>query len=104
MASQGGIDTAVVDRAGSAEEEIRSEVHRVCGTCCGTGYFIPSITYGVPGFIHEGGDESLNEKYSAFMFNKQAFSRFDNEQLQDFGSILSGIIGESCQVKSQGGN
>ncbi len=72
MALQGGIDAAVVDRADSTEEEIRAEVQRVCREYCRPGNrFIPSITYGGPGFIHPGVDDIVNEeidKFSAQLF------------------------------------
>ena len=72
MALQGGIDAAIVDRSDSTEEEIRAEIQRVCREYCRPGnLFIPSITYGGPGFIHPGVDEIVNEeidKFSAEMF------------------------------------
>ena len=46
MTLMGGIDVAIVDRADSAEEEIRKETRRVCETYGPCGHFIPSITYG----------------------------------------------------------
>lgn len=62
MALQGGIDAAVVDRPDSTEEEIRTETRRACETYCPQGNFIPSITYGGPGFIHPGVDDIVNEE------------------------------------------
>ena len=62
MALQGGIDAAVVDRPDSTEEEIRAEVRRVCDAYCPAGHFIPSVTYGGPGFIHPGVDEIVNDE------------------------------------------
>lgn len=72
MALQGGIDAAIVDRPDSTEAEIRAEVQRVCREYCRPGNrFIPSITYGGPGFIHPGVDDIVNEeidKFSAEIF------------------------------------
>ncbi len=63
MTLQGGIDAAIVDRPDSTEEEIRNEVRRVCRTYCGKdSMFIPSITYGGPGFIYPGVDEIVDEE------------------------------------------
>lgn len=62
MALQGGIDAAVVDRPDSTEEEIRAEARRVCDTYCPAGHFIPSVTYGGPGFIHPGVDDIVNDE------------------------------------------
>ena len=73
MALMGGIDAAIVDRANSTEEEIRAEVQRVCRSYCPQGNFIPSVTYGGPGFIHPGVDDIVNEeidKCSAEFFGK----------------------------------
>lgn len=53
MALQGGIDAAIVDRDDSTEEEIRAETRRCCETYAVNGYFIPGITYGSLGTIHE---------------------------------------------------
>ncbi len=46
----GGIDS-VIDRPDSAEEEIRTEVRKVCETYGPGGHFIPSITYGLKGTL-----------------------------------------------------
>ncbi len=74
MALQGGIDAAIVDRPDSTEEEIRAEIRRVCREYCAPGnFFIPSVTYGGPGFIHPGVDDIVNEeidKFSAEVFGK----------------------------------
>ena len=51
MTLMGGIDS-VIDRPDATEDEIRSEVRRVCKTYGPAGYFIPSMTYGLPGSIY----------------------------------------------------
>lgn len=50
MTLMGGIDSGI-DREDSTEEEIRSDVRRVCETYGPGGHFIPSITYGLPGTL-----------------------------------------------------
>ena len=62
MALQGGIDITAVDRDDSTEEEIRAEVRRVCNSYAVNGYFIPSVTYGGPGFIHPNVDEIVDDE------------------------------------------
>ena len=74
MALMGGIDSSVVDRADSTEEEIRAEVRRVCDSYARNGYFIPSITYGGPGAIYPHVDAIINseiDRCSAEWFAKK---------------------------------
>lgn len=51
MTLMGGIDS-IIDRPDSTEEEIRTEVRKVCETYGPGGHFIPSITYGLPGTLY----------------------------------------------------
>lgn len=53
MALMGGIDAAVVDRADSTEAEIRAEARKACMEYATKGYFIPCLTYGLPGGIYK---------------------------------------------------
>jgi len=48
----GGIDAAVVDRAGVSEAEVRAEVRRACECYGDAGHFIPCITYGGPSTLY----------------------------------------------------
>lgn len=59
MTLMGGIDAAIVDRADSTEEEIRTEVRRVCETYVPAGNFIPCITYGLAGTIFPENDKII---------------------------------------------
>ena len=68
MVLMGGIDAAIVDRADSTEEEIRSEVRRACTQYAPGGHFIPCITYGGPGCLFPHVDPIVNDeidKYNA---------------------------------------
>lgn len=51
MLLMGGVDS-VIDRADATEEEIRSEVRKVCETYGPAGGFVPGITYGRPGTLN----------------------------------------------------
>jgi uroporphyrinogen-III decarboxylase len=65
MTLMGGIDSAIVDRPDSTEEEIRDHVREVCETFAPAGHFIPCITYGVPGTIYPQADRVINDKSTA---------------------------------------
>ena len=63
----GGLGAAI-DRADSAEEEIRSFTRNILESCCPGGQFIPCITYGLPGSVFPHVDPIINDeidKYNA---------------------------------------
>ena len=66
MTLMGGIDSAVVDRPDSTEEEIRDHVRKVCETFAPAGHFIPCITYGVPGTIYLQADRIINDEIDRY--------------------------------------
>jgi hypothetical protein len=66
MALMGGIDAAIVDRADSTEEEIRTETRRVLETYCPNGHFIPCITYGAPGTLYPDADKFINDEIDKY--------------------------------------
>ena len=72
MALMGGIDAAIVDRADSTEDEIRTETRRVCEEYTPRGNFIPCITYGGPGTIYPQGDQYINDEIDRF--NEEHFN------------------------------
>ena len=60
MTMMGGIDAAIIDNLQATEADIRAEVRRACSTYGPGGHFIPSETYGGPGYIlRPGGAEIL---------------------------------------------
>lgn len=61
MIFMGGYDSAIIDRADSTKEEIREEVLRACRDYLPGGKFIPCITYGGPGSIFPGVDDTITE-------------------------------------------
>lgn len=71
MALMGGLDSAIVDRPDSSEEEIRSETRRVLEAYCPQGHFIPCITYGAPGTIYPNGDQFIDDEIDRY--NKEFF-------------------------------
>ncbi len=66
MTLMGGIDAAIVDRADSTEEEIRTETRRVCEEYGTLGNFIPCITYGGPGTVFPDADKFINDEIDRF--------------------------------------
>lgn len=58
----GGIDAAVVDRIDVDEATIRTEVQRACREYLPGGRFIPSLTYGMPGGIFPGVDDTIKDE------------------------------------------
>ncbi len=66
----GGIDS-VIDRADSTEEEIRTEVRKVCETYGPGGHFIPSITYGLPGTLFPHVEPILKDEIARY--NKEVY-------------------------------
>lgn len=71
MTLMGGINSAVVDRPDSSEEEVRDHVRKVCETFGPAGYFIPCITYGAPGTIYPQADKVVNDEIDRY--NKAAY-------------------------------
>jgi hypothetical protein len=71
MTIMGGIDSAVVDRPDSSEEEIRAHVRKACESFAPGGHFIPCITYGAPGTIHLQADSYINDEIDRY--NKAAY-------------------------------
>lgn len=71
MALMGGIDSGIVDKPDSTEEEIRTETRRVLNTYCPQGNFIPCITYGAPGTVYPKADELINDEIDRY--NKEHF-------------------------------
>lgn len=71
MALMGGLDAAIVDRADSTEEEIRTEVRRACDEYAKGGNFIPCITYGGPGAIYPQCDKFIDDEIDRY--NKEHF-------------------------------
>ena len=71
MALMGGLDSAIVDRPDSTEEEIRKETRRALEEYTPGGHFIPCITYGGPGTIYPAGDKFINDEIDRF--NKERF-------------------------------
>ena len=66
----GGIDSGVIDREDWSQEVIAREVRRAC-TECGTKYFIPSASQGLPISTYKGVYEATDaeiDKMSAEMF------------------------------------
>ena len=66
----GGIDSGVIDREDWSQEVIAREVRRAC-TECGTKYFIPSASQGLPIRTYKGVYEATDaeiDKMSAEMF------------------------------------
>lgn len=66
MAMMGGIDSAIVDRSDSTEEEIRAEARRACEEYAKNGYFIPSITYGGPRTLHPDAYRLIDEEIERY--------------------------------------
>lgn len=62
MTLMGGIDSAIVDKAGSTEEVIRKEVRRACEAYAPNGYFIPCLTYGLKGSIFSHVDPIISDE------------------------------------------
>ncbi len=71
MVLMGGIDAAIVDRADATEEDIRTEVDRVCKEYAPGGHFIPCITYGAPGTIYPNVDPVINDEINKY--NKKVY-------------------------------
>ena len=71
MVLMGGIDAAIVDRADSTEEEIRTEMRRLLNAYAPGGHFIPCITYGGPGTIFPQADKLINEEID--LYNEEHF-------------------------------
>ncbi len=59
MILMGGIDAHVVDHANIDENIVREEVRRTCREYLPGGNFIPCLTYGGPGGIFPGVDETI---------------------------------------------
>lgn len=72
MALMGGIGAAIVDRADSTEEEIRTETRKVLESYCPNGHFIPCITYGAPGTLYPEADRIINDEIDKY--NKEHFA------------------------------
>ena len=71
MALMGGVDSAVVDRPDSTEDEIRGDIRRVLKEYVPGGHFIPCITYGGPGTLYPNADRIINEEID--IYNKEHF-------------------------------
>ena len=72
MIFMGGFDSGVIDRADSTKEEIRADVLRACREYLPGGKYIPCITYGGPGSLFPGVDDTITEvirglKYADFV-------------------------------------
>ena len=73
MALMGGIDAAIVDRADSTEDEIRTETRRVCEELHPERQLYSlAITYGGPGTIYPQGDQYINDEIDRF--NEEHFN------------------------------
>ncbi len=70
MALMGGIDSGI-DRADTAEEEIRKETRRACEEYGDIPMFIPSITYGGPGTLYPEVEKVIIDEIEAY--NKEKF-------------------------------
>ena len=66
MTLMGGIDSAIVGREDSTEEEIRMHVRDVCERFGPWGHFIPCITYGAPGTIYPAADKYINDEIDQY--------------------------------------
>ncbi|MGI6108587.1 MAG: uroporphyrinogen decarboxylase family protein [Eubacteriaceae bacterium] len=62
MLLMGGLDSAIVDRADSSDEEIHEEVQRALREYGPGGNFIPALTYGLDWCITPGLKEKINEE------------------------------------------
>lgn len=71
MTLMGGLESAIVDREDSTEEEIRSHVKKVCEDFAPSGHFIPCITYGGPGTIYPQGDKFIDDEIEKY--NKRVY-------------------------------
>ena len=65
MLLMGGI-AAVIDRADSTEDEIRSYVSGILKECCPGGGFIPSITYGLAGAVFKHVDPIIDDEIDKY--------------------------------------
>ena len=70
MTIMGGIDS-IIDRPDSTEEEIRTEVRKVCEAFGPGGHFIPSITYGLPGSLYPHVSPIITDEISKY--NKEVY-------------------------------
>lgn len=70
MVLMGGVDS-IIDRPDSTEEEIRTEIRKVCQTYGPGGHFIPSITYGLPGSLFPHVDTHMHDEISKY--NKDTY-------------------------------
>jgi hypothetical protein len=66
MIIMGGIDAAIVDWPGTAEDVIRAEVRRACVDYGPGGGFIPSLTYGLPGSIFPNVDPIITDEIARY--------------------------------------
>ena len=71
MSLMGGIDSAIIDRSDSTEEETRADARRVCETYAENGHFIPCITYGGPRTLFPYGYDRVSDEISRY--NKERF-------------------------------
>ena len=61
---------AAIDRGNASGEEILAYARKTLKECCPGGYFIPSITYGVPGAVYPHVDQYINQaidEYNALL-------------------------------------
>ena len=64
MILMGGVDAGVIDHKDIDPEIIRKEVRRTCEEYLPGGMFIPCLTYGGPGGIFPGVDETIQDELS----------------------------------------
>ena len=66
---RGGMGAAI-DRGDASGEKILAYARKTLKECCPGGYFIPSITYGVPGAVYPHVDQYINQaidEYNALL-------------------------------------
>ena len=68
----GGIDSATVDFEGVTREKIRQEVRKTC-SACGTKYFIPCASQGLPMSTYPGVYDMICEEIDAY--SKEVFAK-----------------------------
>lgn len=67
MILMGGIDCAVVDKKNCPEDVVRKEVRRACEAYAPKGRFIPAITSGGPGCIHQEIDPIIFDEIQRYI-------------------------------------
>jgi hypothetical protein len=71
MAMMGGLDSAIIDRPGATEEEIRADARRACENYAVNGHFITCVTYGGPRTLNPEGYDFINDEIDKF--NRERF-------------------------------